>query len=84
MGRGNPIDETVLCAALQAGRLRAACLDVYEREPLPLTSPLRHCRNVLLMPHASAFSPNYMDLFVCEYIRLFRRLECMLSSEAVE
>ena len=33
--RGPIVDETALIAALQAGTIRAAGLDVYDREPLP-------------------------------------------------
>lgn len=40
-----------LVAALQAGRLGGAGLDVFETEPLPLDSPLLACDRVLLAPH---------------------------------
>ena len=48
--RGPLIDETVMLAALQAGRIVAA-LDVYDQEPLPETHPLRRLPNTVLMPH---------------------------------
>lgn len=72
VGRGNAIDETALARALRAGRLRAACLDVFRREPLPPSSPLRRAPNVLLMPHASAIDPRYLDRFLDEYIPQFQ------------
>ncbi len=72
IGRGNAIDEQALAAALHERRIRAACLDVFPREPLPDDSPLRSCPNVLLMPHAAAIAPNYMALFIDEFVRCMR------------
>jgi phosphoglycerate dehydrogenase-like enzyme len=49
--RGPIVDETALIAALQAGKIRAAGLDVYDREPLPRDHPLRSLANVVHTPH---------------------------------
>ncbi len=49
--RGALIDEPALIAALQAGRIRGAGLDVFEVEPLPADSPLRTMSNVMLSAH---------------------------------
>lgn len=49
--RGGVIDETALAAALQAGRLGGAALDVFEAEPLPAGSPLAVAPNLILTPH---------------------------------
>lgn len=49
--RGQLVDEKALIAALQAGKLRAAGLDVFEVEPLPADSPLLGMSNVLLSGH---------------------------------
>jgi len=55
--RGPIVDEKSLVEALQVGRLAGAALDVFEREPLPLASPLLKMNNVLLAPHNSNSSP---------------------------
>lgn len=51
--RGPVIDETALVAALRAGTIRAAALDVYEHEPA-LTSGLIDLPNVVLTPHTAS------------------------------
>ncbi|HEY6080003.1 MAG TPA: NAD(P)-dependent oxidoreductase [Polyangiaceae bacterium] len=63
LGRGNAVDEAALLRALAAGQLGHAFLDVFEREPLPSDSPLWHAKNLALMPHASAISAEYLDLW---------------------
>jgi D-3-phosphoglycerate dehydrogenase len=55
--RGGLTDEPAVAAALRAGRLAGAALDVFEAEPLPAESPLRSLPNVLLSPHAAWYSP---------------------------
>lgn len=49
--RGALVDEAALYDALKSGHLRAAGLDVFEQEPLPLTSPLLTLDNVLTCGH---------------------------------
>jgi phosphoglycerate dehydrogenase-like enzyme len=49
--RGPLIDEVALAKALHAGQIAGAALDVFEREPLPPSSPLRQAPNVILTPH---------------------------------
>jgi D-2-hydroxyacid dehydrogenase (NADP+) len=61
-GRGNLVDEAALAAALRQNALGGAVLDVFQEEPLPADSPLRAAPNCFLYPHASAFSPDYLDL----------------------
>jgi D-3-phosphoglycerate dehydrogenase len=54
--RGPVIDEAALVASLRSGKVWGAGLDVFEREPLPLDSPLRDFDNVTFTPHVGANS----------------------------
>lgn len=52
--RGPVVDEAALAKALRERWIAGAALDVYEREPLPTDSPLRHpdiADRVRLFPH---------------------------------
>jgi phosphoglycerate dehydrogenase-like enzyme len=51
VARGELIDESALIEALKKKWLAGAGLDVFETEPLPLTSPLLTLDNVVLTPH---------------------------------
>ena len=55
--RGPIVDDPALVAALQAGTIAGAALDVFETEPLPADSPLTQIDNVMLAPHNANSSP---------------------------
>jgi len=73
VGRGYAIDEAALAAALHAGRLRAAYLDVFHEEPLPSNSPLCSAPRMVLMPHVSAGAMAYMDRFTEQFIADYKQ-----------
>jgi phosphoglycerate dehydrogenase-like enzyme len=56
IGRGVIIPLADLVAALEAGEIAGAALDVFETEPLPPDHPLWKRENVILTPHVAAAS----------------------------
>lgn len=66
VGRGNIYHENDLVSALKEEEIAGAYLDVFDEEPLPETSELWGMKNVLIQPHLSAASPQYLELFVEE------------------
>ena len=57
IGRGACVVLDDLVAALQAGEIAGAGLDVYELEPLPSNHPLWTMPGVLLTPHVAGVGP---------------------------
>lgn len=53
VARGSIIDEAALAAALKAGRIAGAGLDVAEREPMDPANPLWDLPNVIISPHVA-------------------------------
>ena len=63
IARGSIVDEEALIAALRAGRIAGAGLDVFATEPLPPESPLWEMPNVIISPHNSGMTVNYSRRF---------------------
>jgi phosphoglycerate dehydrogenase-like enzyme len=61
--RGPIVDEQALVAALRAGRLRGAGIDVYDREPLPADSPLRSAPRLVATPHLGYVTEATYEVF---------------------
>lgn len=59
--RGGLIDEAALRAALDAGHLGGAALDVFESEPPSSSEPLRDHPRVLITPHAAGTTPGALE-----------------------
>lgn len=69
VGRGNAVDENALVKALTEGRLAAAVLDVFEKEPLPEDHPFWTTPNLYMTFHTSAISypEDLTELFAENY-----------------
>ena len=75
VGRGPIVDEGALLAALQAGRIRGAALDVFDTEPLPKEHAFYGLDNVLLSPHCADNTPGWLEAsmsFFLENLEHFR------------
>jgi phosphoglycerate dehydrogenase-like enzyme len=74
VARGPVVVESDLVAALQAGHLGGAGLDVTEIEPLPASSPLWDLPNVIITPHVGAQAASRADdttNLICENLRRY-------------
>ncbi|HWE35906.1 MAG TPA: D-2-hydroxyacid dehydrogenase [Isosphaeraceae bacterium] len=82
VGRGAIVVLDDLVAALRAGRLAGAALDVFEVEPLPADHPLWSLPNVILTPHTAGYSPvvapRHLATLVAN-VRRFARGEPLLN-----
>jgi glyoxylate/hydroxypyruvate reductase A len=73
-GRGGLHVERDIVAALEAGVLKAASLDVFEAEPLPDDSPLWRHPSVYVTPHSAALSePSAVAAAIAKQIEAFER-----------
>ncbi len=64
LARGGLVDEDALISALLDGRVGAAALDVFDREPLPADHPFFKMKNVLVTAHLGGFFVEYPDMAI--------------------
>ncbi|MFQ5633985.1 MAG: NAD(P)-dependent oxidoreductase [Gammaproteobacteria bacterium] len=87
VGRGRSVVTADLVAALEAGELAGAGLDVVDPEPLPAHHPLWRMPNVIITPHVAARSDeSFARVFrvLRENLRRYVNGEAMLSVVDVE
>ena len=73
LGRGPSVDEAALNAALEAGEIAGAGLDVFVTEPLPGDSPLWARPDVIVSPHMSGDYTGWDADVAALFIDNFRR-----------
>ena len=73
LSRGQVVDEAALIDLLTSGHLGGACLDVFETEPLPESSPLWALPNVLVSPHSASTVSVENELITELFIENLRR-----------
>lgn len=74
MARGKLVEERDLVAALEAGHLAGAAVDVTAEEPLQADSPLWDAPNMIITPHVGGQSARRIDDmtdFFCENLKRF-------------
>jgi D-2-hydroxyacid dehydrogenase (NADP+) len=78
IARGPVIDESALIDALRHQRIAGAGLDVFDNEPLPVTSPLWSLPNVIITPHIGGLSDCYAEQLTP---LLLHNLRCYASGD---
>ncbi|HEY4201971.1 MAG TPA: D-2-hydroxyacid dehydrogenase [Devosiaceae bacterium] len=82
MARGHVVDEAALVAALHAGTIAGAGLDVFEEEPLPPDAPIWDAPNTIISHHQTAEMPDLvarsLDI-IGENVRRYRAGEDLLN-----
>jgi len=61
VGRGAVIDEPAMIQALAEKRILGAALDVFTTEPLPSGHPFFQLENVLLSPHSTDHTRDWLE-----------------------
>ena len=56
VARGPIVDQAALVEALRLGVIQGAALDVFEAEPIPADDPLLKLDNIIVAPHAAAWT----------------------------
>jgi phosphoglycerate dehydrogenase-like enzyme len=73
--RGPVVEEKAIYRALKERWIAGAALDVFEKEPLPVESPLWDMENVLISPHCTdrTRDPDWLDMAMQLFVENFRR-----------
>jgi glyoxylate/hydroxypyruvate reductase A len=79
VGRGDLVVESDLLAALDAGRLGGAVLDVFRTEPLPPDHPFWAHPNITVTPHVSGWRVTGGAATVAENYRRLMAGEALLN-----
>ena len=61
VARGGVVDEAALEAALRAGDVAGAAMDVFAEEPLPSSHPLWRTPNLIVTPHIGGDRADYVE-----------------------
>lgn len=71
--RGDLVVEADLVAAVSAGRIAGAVLDVFAEEPLPAGSPLWTTPGIVIFPHVGGLHPRRDELVAGLWVENLRR-----------
>ena len=81
IARGELVDDAALLAALDAGRVGAAYLDVFNEEPLPASHPYWRHPRVTVTPHVAALTD--VDAACAQVADKIRRFEAGLPVSGI-
>ena len=73
IGRGAIVVGDDLVAALRAGEIAGAALDVFDIEPIPPDHPLWQMDNVIITPHIAGFAPSIAERHLAVLLDNVRR-----------
>lgn len=72
-GRGHVIDDDALVAAVRAGTIAGALLDVYRQEPLPADHPFWITEGIVVLPHIGGPHPERDRIVARLFVENLRR-----------
>ena len=78
--RGPIINEDDLIIALSTNVIAGACIDVYEKEPLPSDHKLRFLPNALLLPHLGYVTAENYSIF---YTQMLENLDACVEGKPI-
>ncbi|HEX3744991.1 MAG TPA: D-2-hydroxyacid dehydrogenase [Bryobacteraceae bacterium] len=73
VGRGAIVDEAAMIDALTGKRILGAALDVFATEPLPAGHPFYKLENVLLSPHSTDHTRDWLERAMQFFLEQFAR-----------